>query len=303
MSTENRGDFLLEMTYSGRGSGLYEMGYAPSYDSPDLADLYEDAAKGSSGSRSGGTSEVDNMARSFERLRSQLDPAYKAMQEMADARTSLNWALESGKITEQEHLDLLARAKDEYMATGDALADYAQEVGDFFGDFAVLVMDNIDSLDDLKAAVGDFVQSAMRDLLKLAISKGFQALMSLAFGNAGGTVFGALVGGVASGGGGMISFAGGGYTGPGTRSGGIDGLGGFPAILHPNETVIDHTKASRSNGVEINIVGNLPQGSVDQRPGRVDIQLAPMIAQVIESGGVDQVMRRRFGANVRGMGA
>ncbi|MFP4275517.1 MAG: hypothetical protein ACLFRU_10880, partial [Paracoccaceae bacterium] len=38
------------------------------------------------------------------------------------------------------------------------------------------------------------------------------------------------------------SFAGGGYTGGGSRTGGIDGKGGFPAILHPRETVIDHTK-------------------------------------------------------------
>ena len=39
-----------------------------------------------------------------------------------------------------------------------------------------------------------------------------------------------------------LSFAGGGFTGNGARAGGIDGRGGFPAILHPNETVIDHTK-------------------------------------------------------------
>ena len=26
------------------------------------------------------------------------------------------------------------------------------------------------------------------------------------------------------------------------RAGGIDGRGGFPAILHPNETVVDHNK-------------------------------------------------------------
>jgi len=35
---------------------------------------------------------------------------------------------------------------------------------------------------------------------------------------------------------------GGGFTGLGARAGGVDGKGGFPAILHPNETVIDHTK-------------------------------------------------------------
>jgi hypothetical protein len=39
-----------------------------------------------------------------------------------------------------------------------------------------------------------------------------------------------------------MSFAGGGFTGNGPRAGGVDGQGGFPAILHPNETVIDHTR-------------------------------------------------------------
>jgi len=38
------------------------------------------------------------------------------------------------------------------------------------------------------------------------------------------------------------SNEGGGYTGMGARAGGIDGRGGFPAILHPNETVVDHNK-------------------------------------------------------------
>jgi tape measure domain-containing protein len=47
-------------------------------------------------------------------------------------------------------------------------------------------------------------------------------------------------GGAAAFGGGM-SFAGGGYTGNAPRVGGIDGQGGFPAILHPQETVVDHS--------------------------------------------------------------
>lgn len=40
----------------------------------------------------------------------------------------------------------------------------------------------------------------------------------------------------------ISSFDGGGYTGPGSRTGGIDGKGGFMAIMHPDETVIDHKK-------------------------------------------------------------
>ncbi len=41
---------------------------------------------------------------------------------------------------------------------------------------------------------------------------------------------------------GLQSFDGGGYTGNGIRAGGLDGKGGSLAVVHPNETVIDHTK-------------------------------------------------------------
>ena len=41
---------------------------------------------------------------------------------------------------------------------------------------------------------------------------------------------------------------GGGFTGLGSRTGGVDGKGGFPAILHPNETVVDHTKGQSMGG-------------------------------------------------------
>ena len=34
----------------------------------------------------------------------------------------------------------------------------------------------------------------------------------------------------------------------GSRTGGVDGKGGFPAILHPNETVVDHTKGQSMGG-------------------------------------------------------
>jgi hypothetical protein len=42
-------------------------------------------------------------------------------------------------------------------------------------------------------------------------------------------------------------FAGGGHTGNGPRSGGLDGRGGFMAMLHPQEQVIDlHRSAPRA---------------------------------------------------------
>jgi hypothetical protein len=53
------------------------------------------------------------------------------------------------------------------------------------------------------------------------------------------------------------SFEGGGFTGTGPRSGGVDGKGGFPAILHPNETVTDHTKGQRGNSGAANVTFNI----------------------------------------------
>jgi hypothetical protein len=50
------------------------------------------------------------------------------------------------------------------------------------------------------------------------------------------------------------SFEGGGFTGFGARSGGVDGRGGFPAILHPNETVVDH---SQGQGMGANVTFNI----------------------------------------------
>ena len=43
----------------------------------------------------------------------------------------------------------------------------------------------------------------------------------------------------------LLGFDGGGYTGDGSRAGGVDGKGGFLAVLHPKETVIDHTKSGQ----------------------------------------------------------
>ena len=44
------------------------------------------------------------------------------------------------------------------------------------------------------------------------------------------------------------SFEGGGYTGNAPRSGGLDGRGGFMAMVHPRETIIDHTRAGGGTG-------------------------------------------------------
>ena len=59
-----------------------------------------------------------------------------------------------------------------------------------------------------------------------------------------------------------FSFAGGGYTGDGARSGGLDGQGGFLAMLHPRETVVDHTRGQAVGGgpTYVNVTVNTTTG-------------------------------------------
>ena len=68
------------------------------------------------------------------------------------------------------------------------------------------------------------------------------------------------------------SFEGGGYTGSAPRAGGLDGKGGFMAMLHPRETVIDHTRAGGGRGSSTPTSISIPiqTGPVYQLPDGTD---------------------------------
>lgn len=88
------------------------------------------------------------------------------------------------------------------------------------------------------------------------------------------------------------SFEGGGFTGSGSRSGGIDGRGGFPAVLHPNESVIDHTKGQGMGGITIvnNIDAKGADASVDMKIRAAMQQTSQQTVMTIQ----DLMRRRRF---------
>jgi len=87
-----------------------------------------------------------------------------------------------------------------------------------------------------------------------------------------------------------MNLNGGGFTGSGARAGGLDGKGGFPAILHPNETVIDHTKGQGMGGVVVNQTINVTTGV--QQTVRAEIQnLMPQIAQSAKQAVSESAMR------------
>lgn len=62
------------------------------------------------------------------------------------------------------------------------------------------------------------------------------------------------------------SFEGGGFTGYGARAGGLDGKGGRMAMIHPNETVVDHRNGGAAGVTIVNNVDARGAGAdVDQK--------------------------------------
>ena len=101
----------------------------------------------------------------------------------------------------------------------------------------------MDFLEKGKASFKDYATSIVRELIRIAVQKLVIDKMFASIGGAFGNIkatneYNRLTDNDTL----FDSFAGGGFTGRGARAGGVDGKGGFPAILHPNETVIDHTK-------------------------------------------------------------
>lgn len=88
---------------------------------------------------------------------------------------------------------------------------------------------------------------------------------------------------------GVTSWDGGGFTGFGARAGGLDGKGGFMAMLHPNETVVDHTKGQ---GMGDSIVINLNVATGVAQTVRAEMMnLMPAITNATKAAVADARIR------------
>jgi len=145
-----------------------------------------------------------------------------------------------------EEAGAVGKLAEEYDLARDKIAAMEKIQGEFKDSVIDAAMGGVDAMDA-------FTNSIKRAALEYLL---FGEGMFAGGGSKSGGGFGGLLGGIV---GGMLGFDGGGYTGKGARSGGVDGKGGFPAILHPQETIIDHTKgqsSSSGNGVvEVRVVG------------------------------------------------
>lgn len=176
-----------------------------------------------------------------------------------------------GSIVTDEVADrALKKLEEEFKGASDAAKQAAQAIR---GAFDNLFDDPISALKDLGKQL---LQMALYQQLALSFPKAFGA------------------GGVIP----LLSFAGGGYTGGAARSGGIDGMGGFLAMLHPQETVTDHTKGGGGGGTTVQVINQTGQ------PARTETTKGPdgrdlvrvMVGDEIARGGLDKPMKGRFGA-------
>lgn len=212
-----------------------------------------------------------------------IKPILTLTQEYEFAQNTLNVAKEKGVITEQEHAEKLAIITEKYqIATGAAV------------DFAALATSSAKNLENSLMSLADgttTVKDAFRSMARNIISELYRVMVVQ---QAVGAIMGAF-GYTQSAKGGYIrtpSMEGGGYTGSGSRSGGVDGRGGFHAILHPQETVVDHTKG-QSIGTTVNQTINVSTG-VQQTVRTEIVQLLPQIAETTKLAVLDA--RRRGGS-------
>lgn len=128
---------------------------------------------------------------------------------------------------------------------GRAVADLRQKMGraepsafrDLLLDLSTGALSAADAFDRLRDAI-----------IRAAAEYALFGTGPFAGATTGGGGLGGLLGGLLSG---LPSFAGGGDTGVGARSGGLDGRGGFAALLHPNETVIDRRSGGSGGGTTV----------------------------------------------------
>ena len=168
-----------------------------------------------------------------------------------------------------------------------AQEDLANTVG---SSMETAMMSMVDGTKSVKDAFRDMAADIVRHLYKvLVVQQMINAFGGMLSGSSN-PILKTLGGGLESYG----SMDGGGYTGNGPRSGGLDGKGGFMMMMHPRETVVDHTKGQQANTNGPTIVQNFNfSANGDDSVKKIIAQAAPQIAQMTKNSMLND--RRRGG--------
>jgi hypothetical protein len=235
-----------------------------------------------------------------------------SFERLTEESDKLNYSLQQVSITHESAFSKMQRKTEQTAQSFQRLTSglgqnlsQAFQTGEFKADsflntikahFADLAVENIKTMLGLQKGTADGLTGMSKQFsgwfkwLTSAFS-GIGSWIGKVLGGIGswvGSLFSGGSSGGGGGGGGWLSaigsvvgmiFEGGGYTGDGSRAGGMDGKGGFLAMMHPQETVIDHTKMTApvaTGGSGSNIVVNLTQ---NYDPSLTEPQVAAMIEQ------------------------
>lgn len=223
----------------------------------ELLGLPKNTGGGGGGGGGGGVSPEDQFKKELDQLKQTTAALTEKATAYKEARASGQEYGEALALLEEEQ-KLLNQAQEAGVTITPALRDQikllAQNYLEAKNEMERLQEQTQKGEDALKGFFGSLLEGAdaareavinlIAEIAKVQFVKGAMGLLNAA----GGGWLTDLIGN-------GLSFAGGGDTGNGPRSGGLDGQGGFMAMLHPKETVIDRTlgQSSAPGNIEVGL--------------------------------------------------
>ncbi len=241
----------------------------------------KDEKGGKSGGRSSERDEVEELIRSLREELAVLRETDPVKRQMLEYSEQLADATAEERAQVLGLVEALDSARNGWEAVSRTVLEYAEEarrIGDDIGEaivggFRAGEDAVVDFVETGKLSFSDMVNSFITDLARLAARRFMMApladMLGGALGNLPGADSGMLAEVIAS----LSNFDGGGHTGYGARSGGLDGRGGFLAVMHPQERVIDETRQSsdRSDRVLAPVMNVYTRDAESFRKGRAQL--------------------------------
>ena len=179
-----------------------------------------------------------------------------ALREVEDALESAPAAARAAGQAHEEGAEVAAEG---WARVAESLGEYASEALDLAGQIGDAI---VNAFRGAENALAGFVRTGKFDFKSLATSiiADLARIAARRFilgpiANALGGALGGLGGGIFSNpqAPALLSFDRGGHTGYGARSGGLDGMGGRLALVHPRERIIDETRQRGREGGTVNV--------------------------------------------------
>ena len=247
------------------------------------------AARGAGAAFRGMTSDADEAARKLQGLMDRLFPAEAKARRLREELAIIDGSNQPDERKAAARFRLgtegLGPARvSPWLTENDPLVDLKKSTIDLGEETEVVTVSIARSFADMSRSITSSLQGLTNSIRSGDFPGIIGGLLDAFTQLAGAGVFGSKLAGRINA---PRSFDGGGFTGMGSRTGGLDGKGGFLAMLHPRESVIDHTKR-QSGPMNITVT---PSPYFDVRVDERISGAAPSIASAGASMAVGQIRK------------